>query len=54
MKKSSPYEPIKERVTDKRKEKRRIGIASHGCISIVIVGQHQRCLWCSLFVPKSS
>lgn len=36
----------------KRKGQRRIGRASHGCLSIVIEGQHPRCLWRSLFVPK--
>lgn len=35
-----------------RKGQRRIGKASHGCLSIVIEGQHPRCLWRSLFVPK--
>ena len=35
-----------------RKGQRKIGRASHGCLSIVIEGQHPRCLWCSIFVPK--
>ena len=37
-----------------RKGQRKIGRASHGCLLIVIVGQHPRCLWCSLFVPRLS
>ena len=36
----------------KRKGQERIGRASLGCLSIVIEGQHPRCLWRSLFVPK--
>ena len=36
----------------KRKGQRRIGRALHGCLSIVIEGQHPRCLWRSIFVPK--
>ncbi len=36
-----------------RKGQERIGRASHGCFSIVIEGQHPRCLWRSLFVPKT-
>ena len=38
----------------KRKGQRRIGRASHGCLSIVIEGQHPRCLWCSIFVSRLS
>lgn len=38
----------------KRKGQRRMGRASHGCLSIVIEGQHPRCLWCSKFVPRLS
>ena len=35
------------------KDKEKIGRASLECLSIVIEGQHPRCLWRSLFVPKS-
>ena len=35
-----------------RKGQERIGRASLGCLSIVIEGQHPRCLWRSLFVPN--
>ena len=38
----------------KRKGQRRMGRASHGCLSIVIEGQHPRCLWRSIFVPRLS
>lgn len=37
-----------------RKGQKRIGRASHGCLSIVIKGQHPRCLWRSIFVPIPS
>ena len=46
------FAPTKERNTEKRTKG--IGRASHGCLSIVIEGQHPRCLWCSIFVPRLS
>ena len=47
-----PLHQQKEEI--QRKGQRRIGRASHGCLSIVIEGQHPRCLWCSIFVPRLS
>ena len=47
-----PLHQQKEKIF--RKGKERIGRASHGCLSIVIEGQHPRCLWCSKIVPRLS
>ena len=46
------YVPLHQQKKEiQRKGQGRIGRASHGCLSIVIEGQHPRCLWCSVFVP---
>lgn len=52
LEKRCTFAPQKEEI--QRKGQRRIGRASHGCLSIVIEGQHPRCLWCSIFVPRLS
>ena len=51
---SVPLHQQKKDIQRKGQRKRRIGRASHGCLSIVIEGQHPRCLWCSVFVPRLS
>ena len=47
-----PLHQQKEEI--QKKGQRRIRRASHGCLSIVIEGQHPRCSWCSIFVPRLS